>query len=116
MRLNPYIYGILAVVLFLGVIYGAKAGGLWSTSRRAAGPSRQIAVEVNSMNADDVRGSMTFAEVSRAFRIPVADIYAAFNLPADTPPSKQLKDVLRANKIEVDELRDWLKKRGTGAK
>lgn len=35
---------------------------------------------------------------------------------ADTPPSKQLKDVMHANKMEVDDLRDWLKKRAAGAK
>lgn len=113
-RLNPYVYGITAVVLFLGVIYGSKALGLWNTSHRVTASGEQITIDVKDV--DTVKGSMTFNDVSKAFGIPPGEIFAAMKLPADTPPSKRLKDVMHANKMEVDDLRDWLKKRAAGAK
>jgi hypothetical protein len=113
-RLNPYLYGLLAVVLFLGVIYGAKAAGVWHVSDRVT-PSGET-VTINITDVETVKGWMTFADVSRAFDIPVAEIYAGLGLPADTPPDKTLKDVMRAHKMEVDDLRDWLKRRTGGAR
>ncbi|MDR7542978.1 MAG: hypothetical protein QN120_01860 [Armatimonadota bacterium] len=114
MRLNPYVYGLLAVVLFLGVIYGAKAAGLWHTSDRVTESGEAVTINVNDV--DTVKGWMIFADVSKAFNIPVSEIYAGLNLPADTPPSKTLKEVMRAHKMEVDDLRDWLKRRTEGGK
>lgn len=112
MRLNPFAYGLLAVVLFLGVIYVSKAAGVWNTSHRVTASGEQITVDVSDV--DTVKGWMTFEDVSKAFGIPPAEIFAAMKLPADTPPSKRLKDVMHANRMEVDDLRDWLKKRGAG--
>ncbi|MDR7417922.1 MAG: hypothetical protein QN178_03320 [Armatimonadota bacterium] len=109
MRVNPYAYGILALVIFLGVIYGARAAGLWHTSDRVTASGEAVTIDVNDV--DTVKGWMTVNDVSRAFNIPPAEIYAGLKLPADTPPEKQLKEVMRANKMEVDDLREWLKKR-----
>jgi hypothetical protein len=114
MRLNPYVYGILALVIFLGVIYGAKAGGYWHTSDRVTESGEKVEIDVNDV--DTVKGWMTVGDVSKAFSIPPAEIYAALKLPADTPSERQLKDVMRANKMEVDDLRDWLKKRTKAGK
>jgi hypothetical protein len=108
MRLNPYVYGVLALVLFLSVIYGAKAAEYWHTSDRVTESGETVTVDVNDV--DTVKGWMTFADVSDAFKIPVTEIYAGLKLPADTPSGKQLKDVARANGMEVDDVRDWLKK------
>ncbi|MDI6771910.1 MAG: hypothetical protein QME77_04910 [bacterium] len=114
MRLNPYVYGIMAVVLFLGVVYGAKAAGVWNTSHRVTESGELITIDVKDV--DTVKGWMTFEDVSKAFGIPAGEIFAAMKLPPDTPPAKRLKDVMHANKMEVDDLRDWLKKRAAGAK
>lgn len=114
MRLNPYVYGLLAVGLFLGVIYGAKAGGLWNASHRITASGEQITIDVSDV--DTIKGWMTFNDVSKAFGVPPGEIIAAMKLPPDTLPSKRLKDVMHANKMEVDDLRDWLKKRADGAK
>jgi hypothetical protein len=109
MRLNPYVYGILAVVIFLATIYGARAGGYWHTSDRVTESGEKVEIDVN--NVDTVKGWMTINDVSKAFNIPPAEIYAGLKLPADTPTDKQLKEIMRANKMEVDDLRLWLKKR-----
>jgi hypothetical protein len=58
--------------------------------------------------------SEDWAAVGYLNGIPPAEKLAGLNLPADTPPDKQLKEVMRANKMEVDDLRDWLKKRTKG--
>jgi hypothetical protein len=114
MRLNPYVYGLAAVTLFLSALYGTKAAGVWHTSDRVTESGETVTINVNDV--DTVKGWMTFADVSKAFNIPTSEIYAGLNLPADTPPEKTLKEVMRANKMEVDDLRDWLKRRREGVK
>ncbi len=109
MRLNSYLYGAMAVFLFLGVIYGGKALGKWNTSHRVTASGEQITIDVTDV--DTIKGWMTFEDVSKAFGVAPGEIYAAMKLPPDTPPGKRLKDVMHANKMEVDDLRDWLKKR-----
>ena len=108
-RLNPYAYGLLAVVIFLGVLYGSKATGVWHTSDRITEYGEQVTINVNDV--DTIKGWMTFDDVSRAFKIPVAEIYAGLNIPADTQSSKPLKEGMRSIDKEVDDLRDWLKHR-----
>jgi hypothetical protein len=114
MRLNPYVYGVLALVLFLSVIYGAKAGGYWHTSDRVTESGEVVTIDVNDV--DTVKGWMVVEDVAKAFGIPAAEIFAGLKLPADTPTDQQLKEIMRANDMEVDDLRDWLKKRTGGAR
>lgn len=59
----------------------------------------------------DARGWMTLAQVSQANAIPVAEIIAAFDLPAATDPSTALRDLESAT-FSVAALRAWLAERG----
>ena len=44
-------------------------------------------------NPDEIKGWMTLADVSKAYNVPVAEMLAAFELPADTPETTAIKDL-----------------------
>ena len=59
----------------------------------------------------EARGWMTLAQVSEANAVPVAEILAAFDLPAATDPATELRD-LESAAFSVAALRSWLAERG----
>jgi hypothetical protein len=108
MKVNPFIYGLLVVVLFFGVIGGAKVAGIWSVSGKLTASGEKVAP--TGANVDEIKGWMTLNDVSTAYSVPVTEILAAFDLPADTPGSAQLK-TLESDAFSVTNLRDWLRMR-----
>jgi hypothetical protein len=108
MKVNPFIYGLLVIVLFFGVIGGAKAAGIWSVSGKLTASGEKVAP--TGANVDEIKGWMTLDDVSTAYAVPVAEILAAFDLPADTSGSAQLK-TLESDAFSVVNLRDWLRTR-----
>ena len=42
MKINPFVYGILVVGVFLGVIYGFRAVGVWSVSGKIDGQGKEV--------------------------------------------------------------------------
>jgi hypothetical protein len=105
MKINPFVYGILVISVFLGVIYGFQAAGVWSVSGKIDGQGKAIQPLVADVNT--IKGWMTLEQVSTTFGIPVADILSVFDLPADTPASTPLKD-LESETFDMLLLRDWL--------
>ncbi len=108
MRVNAFVFGALVLLIFLGTIAGAQAAGFWSTSGKVTASGQKVAP--TGANADEIKGWMKLSEVSDAYKVTVADIVAAFELPADTPPSAQLKD-LESDTFSVTKLRAWLAER-----
>ena len=108
MKVKPVIYGLLVVVLFFGVIAGAKAAGIWSVSGKLNASGEKVAP--TGANVDEIKGWMTLNDVSTAYSVPVTEILAAFDLPADTPGRAQLK-TLESDAFSVTNLRDWLRTR-----
>jgi len=105
MRVNPFIYGALIVALFFGVIGGAKAAGVWSISGRMTSAGEKVLP--TGANVNEIKGWMTLDDVSAAYKVPIAEILAAFNLPADTPGTTQLKS-LESDAFSTANLRTWL--------
>lgn len=105
MKINPFVYGILVISVFLGVIYGFQAAGVWSVSGKIDGDGK--AIQPSAADVNSIKGWMTLEQVATTFGIPVADILSAFNLPADTPASTPLKD-LESEIFDILLLRDWL--------
>ena len=64
------------------------------------------------MAPGDARGWMTLAQVAEANEIPVEEIVAPFDLPPDTDPATQLRDLESAT-FSVSVLRAWLAERST---
>ena len=108
MKINPIVYGILVVSVFLGVIYGFRTAGVWSVSGKIDGDGK--AIQPSAADVNTIKGWMTLEQVSSAFGIPAADILTAFDLPADTPASTPLKE-LESESFDMTLLRNWLEDR-----
>jgi hypothetical protein len=108
MKVNPFIYGALILVLFFGVIEGAKAAGFWSVLGKLT-PSGEKVLPTGT-NVDEIKGWMTLDDVSAAYKVPVTEIVAVFGLPAETPGTAQLKS-LESDTFITANMRTWLKAR-----
>ncbi len=108
MKINPFIYGVVVLTVFLGVIFGFQAVGIWSTSGKVDTSGQ--AIQPSSTDVNTIKGWMTIEQVSATFGVPTAEILTAFNLPADTPGSTALKD-LESDTFDITALRTWLQNR-----
>lgn len=105
MKINPFVYGVLVVSVFLGVIYGFQAAGVWSVSGKIDGQGK--AIQPSAADVNTIKGWMTLEQVSTTFGMPVADILSAFNLPADTSATTPLKE-MESETFDMLLLREWL--------
>jgi hypothetical protein len=111
-RVPPMAFGVLVVAVFAGTIGVGMATGAWQTTGRTTGSGERIAPQGES--ASEVKGWMAIGDVAEAWEIPLAEMLAAFDLPADTPPVTPLKE-LESEGFEVSALRTWLAERATGS-
>ncbi len=108
MRINPFLYGLLVLGVFMGIILSARQLGFWSTSGKIDSAGQNI--QPSASDANSIKGWMTLEQVSTVFRVPVSEVLAAFNLPADTPTSTPLKE-LESDLFSIPALRTWLEMR-----
>jgi hypothetical protein len=114
MTLNRHLHALATVLVFLGIIWAAQLGGVWTTSGKVTATGERITA--TGADVAEVRGWMTVGEVTEAYGVPVEELYAAFGIPADTPTTTALKELEPvAPAFSVTALRDWLRARpGTG--
>jgi hypothetical protein len=108
-RIPPVAYGILVIAVFAGVIGIGMASGTFQTSGRTAAGGERVAPQGETVT--EIKGWMAVGDVAMAWDVPLPEILAAFDLPADTPPATALKD-LESDLFSVSALRDWLETRG----
>jgi hypothetical protein len=108
MKINPFIYGIIVLLVFFGIIISFQQAGVWSTSGKVNSSGGQVQPSAGDVNS--IKGWMTLEQVSATFKIPVTEILSAFNLPADTPGTTALKD-LESDSFDIPSLRTWLQER-----
>jgi hypothetical protein len=108
----PVAFGLLVVVVFFGGIGIAYAGGAWQTTGGSMGGSGRPTLQ--GASSTEVKGWMQVGDVADAFGVPLADVLAAFDLPADTDRTTALKD-LESDVFSVPALRAWLAAEGTAA-
>jgi hypothetical protein len=108
MRVNSYLYGLLVLIVFVGVVGGAKALGIWSTSGKLTSTGERVVATGGSV--DEIKGWMKLGDVATAYKVPISEIAAAFALPADVSPDQALKD-LESSTFSVTGLRTWLTER-----
>ncbi len=108
MRINPFIFGIAVIVIFLGVILSFQAAGIWSVSGKVTSGGQ--AVQPSAEDVNTIKGWMTLEQISTVYNVPLADILAQFSLPADTPASTAIKD-LESDTFSAEDLRAWLESR-----
>ena len=61
MKVNPFVYGLLVIVLFFGVLGGAKAAGVWSVSGKLSASGEKVAP--TGTNVDEIKGWMTLDDI-----------------------------------------------------
>ncbi len=105
MKINPFVYGIIVVIVFLGIIVSFQQAGVWSTSGQVSASGERV--QPSAADTNTIKGWMTLEQVSITFNIPVTEILSAFDLPADTPASTALKD-LESDRFDIPGLRTWL--------
>lgn len=108
MKINPFVYGILVLALFLGTIGGFRLAGVWSVSGKVDAAGQKISADGTDVNS--IKGWMAVGDVAAAFNVPLAELLAHFELPADTDPSTPLKE-LESESFDVAGLREWLASR-----
>jgi len=112
MRINPFLYGVFVLAVFMGTILGFQAAGIWSVSGKITSSGEAVLPVASDVNS--IKGWMTLEQISTAFNVPVDEILAQFELPADTAPSTAMKD-LETEIFSVTNLRAWLQSRAGSA-
>ncbi len=86
MRVNKFLLPLFGVVPMVAIVLIAQLTGTWSTSGRAT-------VDMANMKPEDIKGWMTWQEVSDGFGIPLDELYAVTGVPNDIPPTTAMKDM-----------------------
>jgi hypothetical protein len=105
MRIKPIIYGFLVLSVFFGSILAFQAAGVWSVSGKITSGGDQVLPSADDVNT--IKGWMTLEQISTVYNVPLADLLAHFELPADTAPISAIKD-LETELFSVTNLRTWL--------
>jgi hypothetical protein len=105
MRINPFIYGVVVLIVFFGIILGFQSAGIWSTSGKVNASGEAIAPSSSDVNT--IKGWMTLEQISTTYNVSLTDILKQFNLPADTPATTAIKD-LESDTFDTTALRTWL--------
>lgn len=108
MRINPFIYGVLVLIVFFGIILGFQSAGIWSTSGKV--DSSGEALEPSADDVNTIKGWMTIEQIATTYTVPLTDLFKQFNLPTDTPATTALKD-LESDTFDITTLRTWLASR-----
>jgi hypothetical protein len=111
MRINPFIFGILTLAIFMGTILGFQAAGIWSVSGKVTADGQ--AIQPSSADVNSIKGWMTMEQITTTYNVPLEELRAHFDLPADTPASTAIKD-LESDLFSVTNLRTWLQARQDG--
>jgi hypothetical protein len=108
-RIPPVAYGLVVVAVFAGVIGIGMASGTFQTTGRTTAGGGRVAPQGESVA--EIKGWMAIGDVATAWSVPLPEVLAAFDLPADTPPATPLKE-LESDLFSVRAMRDWLAARG----
>ncbi len=106
MRLRNLVYvGIVLVVFFLP--YGAgRATGYWSTSGKFDG--KGTAITATGRDTAEIKGWMTFGEISQGYGVSLAEIAEAFKLPVQDVTADKALNKMESGEFSVTKLRQWL--------
>jgi hypothetical protein len=108
MRINPYLYGVVVLIVFFGIILSFQYAGIWSTSGKVDASGEAIAPSASDV--DTIKGWMTLEQIATTYTVPLTDLFKQFNLPADTPATTAIKDLESAT-FDTTALRTWLETR-----
>jgi len=96
---------IILAVFIIGIA-GTMALNLWNTEKVKVPVRYQSGEFAGEYNPSDIRGSYTFADINKAFKVPVEDLAKGFGfMDAENPATLKAKDVEGTyGKMEEGEL------------
>lgn len=83
---RPAVFAIVVLGIFFG---GLGIGNITGMVEFKPAPLKQG----ETINVDDIKGSMTIQEVSDYTKIPLDELYEKLGIPKEAPPSTRMKDV-----------------------
>lgn len=105
MRINILSVGIIMVIILFGGIGSTMAMDIWSTTSSKTPIKFKDGYAAGSYNPTDIRGSYTFSDIARLFKIDLHVLYQAFNLPEDTDgtkiKSKDLEMMYETSSVDI---------------
>ena len=93
MKSNAKIIGIVIFVILFGGIGAAKALGFWQTSSSKVPATYKTGEFTGQYNPADIRGSYSFGDITRAFKVPIEDLATAFAVNTIDPAEFLVKDL-----------------------
>jgi hypothetical protein len=111
-RIPPVAYGLIVIAVFAGVIGVGLASGTFQTQGKTTTGGERVAPQ--GVTVTEIKGWMAIGDVADAWSVPLPELLAAFELPADTAPSTALKD-LESELFSVTGLREWFADRAVSA-
>jgi hypothetical protein len=104
LELSPYRYVALLLVVFWGVILFTMFSGIW-TSKVSVVSERVSAEQVST----EIKGWMTFLEVSKHTQVSLQDLHALAKVPDSLSPDTTLKDAAGQYGFSVDDFKTALR-------
>ncbi len=118
MRKLYYLYPVLVLGVFLGIIQLSTLTPYWNTQARTVGgpavgeTASEGEATAQLVDTGDVRGTWTIADVSSTFQVPASEIKAHFGVPAEVPATTAVNTLSKWSPgYEVTALREWLEER-----
>ena len=113
MRARNLIYVAIALFLFF-LPYGvARATGYWSTSGKFDG--KGTAITATGRDTAEIKGWMTFGEISMGYNVNLTEIADAFKMPIDQVTADKALNKMESGEFSVTNLRTWLDSRKSRA-
>lgn len=93
MKIRSTALGLTVLVVLFGGIAMSSALNLWNTANTKV-PARITSGEFSgAYNPGDIRGSYSFADISKSFKVPLEDLAAAFGVEKSKAAAFKCKDL-----------------------
>ena len=93
MKLTSKPLAVIIFVILFGGIALTTAMNWWRTEGRREPARFERGEAAGEYNPADIRGSYTFGDIELAFKVPSADLAAAFAIQTDNPAAFAVKDL-----------------------
>ncbi len=113
MRPNRLIYVAIALLMFFAPYGIARATGYWSTSGKFDG--KGTVITATGRDTAEIKGWMTFGEISQGYGVSLGEIADAFQLPKEEVTADKALNKMESGDFSVTKLRQWLDDRKTRA-
>lgn len=105
-QISKTIFVIALLGLFFGIIGISMATGFWQSI-----PSTNLQDNDGRVNVENIKGWMTFGNVSESVGIPIQILCKEFSFPMNIDPNTPLKEIASKYKVTFDteRLREYVK-------